>query len=76
MSNLARKFDCVNRRGMIRYKRTKDIYKNTKEVHKYKRKRIKVQKKKTEVQKKKALTFFVKAFCTSTENYSTWPASN
>lgn len=42
MSKNARKIDCANRRGMIRYKRTKEIYKkNTKEVHKYKRKKNK-----------------------------------
>lgn len=52
LSKLARKIDCANRRGMIRYKRTKEIYKNTKEVHKYKRKRIKVQKNKKHKRKK------------------------
>lgn len=61
MSKNARKIDCVNRRGMIRYKRTKEIYKNTKEVHKYKRKRIKVQKNKKNT-KEKALAFYVRAF--------------
>jgi len=55
MSKNARKIDYANRRGMIRYKRTKEIYK------KIQKRYISTKEKKNKSTKEKALEFYSKA---------------